>query len=89
MITEDAEFDSVVSHVAYNIVLTRANLVQKVRGARGNLADWGCGDVRAADADGLVHEAHGCKCIRPGWVDGKVMAWLEMCSKMDFIFFGQ
>lgn len=75
MVAEDAELDSVVSRVTYNIVLAGAEFVQEVRGARGNLANRGCGDVRAADADGLIHVAHGGKCIRPRRVCVKLMAW--------------
>ena len=89
MVAEDAELDSVMSHVAYNIVLARADFVQEVRAARGNLADWGGGGVRAADADGLIHVAHGSKCRRPRRVFEKLMEWSELYSKVHFVFSAQ
>lgn len=45
--------------MAYDVVPARANLVKQVRCARGDMPNWGGEGVGAADADGLVHVAHG------------------------------
>ena len=59
MVAEEAELNTVVSDVANDVVFARADFMQEVGRARGDVADWGGDGVGAADADGLVHVAHG------------------------------
>ena len=63
IVAEEAELNSVESDVAHDVVFARADFMQEVRRARGDVADRGGDDVGAADADGLVHEAHGDVCV--------------------------
>lgn len=59
LVAEEAELDTVVSGMAYDIVSARADFVKQVRCAWREVADWGGGGVGAADANRLVHVAHG------------------------------
>ena len=68
LVAEEAELDTVVSSTADDIVSARADFVKQVRCMRGETADWSSEGVRAADADGLVHVAHGdCMGISQKW----------------------
>ena len=59
MVAEEAKLNTVVSDVANDVVFARADLMQEVGRARGDVADRRGDGVGAADADGLVHVAHG------------------------------
>ena len=68
VVAEKAELDIVVSGAAYDVVPARADFVQEVGCAWGDVADWGGDGVGAADADGFVHVAHDGRCIWYIWV---------------------
>ena len=82
MIAKDAEFDIVVSGVAYDVISARADFVQEIGCACGDLADWGGDGVGAADADGLVHVAHDGKCVEWSWVCFESTSCSKRCSKL-------
>ena len=59
-----------MSGAADDIVSARADFVKQVRCVRGETPDRSSEGVRAADADGLVHVAHGdCMGISQKLVD--------------------
>lgn len=62
VVAEKAELDIVVSGAAYDVVPARADFVQEVGCAWGDVADWSGDGVGAADADGFVHVAHDGRC---------------------------
>ena len=68
VVAEKAELHIVVSGAAYDVVSARADFMQEVGCACGDVADWGGDGVGAADADGLVHVAHDGRCIGCSWV---------------------
>ena len=59
MIAKEAELNPVISDVTHEVVFAGADLMQEVGGARGDVAEGRGDGVGAADADGLVHVAHG------------------------------
>ena len=70
MVAKEAELNIVVSDMAHDVVFSRADFMQDVGRARGDVADGRGNGVGAADADGLVHVAHGgLMCVWDGCED--------------------
>ena len=79
----ETELNTMVSDVAHDVVFARADFMQDVGRAGRDVADGGGDGVRAANADGLIHVAHGglacvwvcvCVCVWDGfsWERGRV-----------------